>query len=110
MVYLGHHCMQFALICTGGQDFTTVSNGVVSFQPSSSSEPQCSEIPIEDDNTLESNENFQVILDTADRAVEINSSTADVNILDNDSKIIIFYASYHHLLLFHVYRSDHWIQ
>lgn len=77
------------MTCTGGQDFTTVSNRVVSFQPSSSSEPQCREIQIEDDNILESTENFQVILDTSDRAVEIESSTAAANILDNDRKIIM---------------------
>ena len=74
----------------GQQDFTTVSNRVVSFQPSSASEPQCSEIPIEDDNILESTESFQVILDSSDRAAEINSSTATINILDNDRKIKIF--------------------
>ena len=74
-------------MCIGQQDFMTVSNRIVSFQPSSASEPQCSEIQIIDDNILESTENFQVILDSSDRAVEIDPSTADINILDNDRKI-----------------------
>ena len=73
----------------GQQDFMTVSSRTVSFQPSSASELQCSEIQIIDDNILESTENFQVILNSSDRAVEIDPSTADINILDNDRKIKI---------------------
>jgi hypothetical protein len=84
-------------VYVGQQDFTPVSNRVVSFQPSLASEPQCNEIQIEDDSILESTENFQVILDTSDRAVEIDSSTANISILDNDRKIKISYVvSYHH--------------
>ena len=76
----------YTFSCKGQEDFTTVLNMVVNFQPSSTSVPQCRQIQIEDDSILENTENFQVILDTSDRAVEIDSSTATVNILDNDRK------------------------
>ena len=89
-------------MCIGQQDFMTVSNRAVSFQPSSASEPHCSEIQIIDDNILESTENFQVILNSSDRAVEIDPSTADINILDNDRKIIFMWHHHTLLILFHV--------
>lgn len=73
--------------CAGVQDFSTASSEVVSFQPSSADVPQCSEIQIVDDSILESTENLQIVLGTSDRAVEIVSSTATINILDNDGKI-----------------------
>ena len=86
------HCsLLFVLLyisCTGPQDFTEVSNTEITFQPSSVSVPQCREIQIEDDNVLENNETFQVILATSDRAVDINLTTATVNILDDDRKTI----------------------
>ena len=47
--------------------------------------PQCANISIVDDSILEEAERFSVELTTADRALETNSSTASVTILDNDS-------------------------
>lgn len=99
--------------CVGQHDFTTASNMVVSFQLSSANERQCVEIQIEDDSILESTETFQVILNTTDRAVEIDFSTATINILDNDRKIkklcgiISSRTDYYSI---HVDRSSNWIQ
>ena len=77
---------------------------VVNFQPSSTSVPQCNEIQIVDDSVLESTENFQVILDTSDIAVEIDSSIATINILDNDrmSNIIHIYILWYIIVIDYV--------
>ena len=68
-------------------DFTAVNGMELRFQPTSSSDPQCSDIQISVDDVLESTEGFHVILSTPDTAVLLMPNTiATVDIMDNDRK------------------------
>ena len=58
----------------------------LTFQPGTSS--QCASVIVNDDSTLENNEIFLVELTTADEAVQLNPSSADITIIDNDSKTV----------------------
>ena len=70
---------------TDGTDYTPVST-VLTYQPSSSGEPnaQCISIDIMNDSVLENTENFFVLLQTGDVSVTLTSSMAAVTILDDD--------------------------
>lgn len=56
----------------------------LTFQPGTSS--QCASVIVNDDSTLENNEFFLVELTTADEAVRLNPGSANITIIDNDSK------------------------
>ncbi len=47
---------------------------------------QCAPIPLIDDNALEYNENFTVILSSEDGGVILNNAIISVTIIDNDGK------------------------
>lgn len=63
-----------------------MSNVEIRFQPASVSQPQCADIQLVDDNVLENDENFFVILSSLDSAVLTNPSTATVTINNDDGK------------------------
>ena len=58
----------------------------LTFQPGTSS--QCASVIVNDDSTLENNEIFLVELTTADEAVQLNPTSANITIIDNDSKTV----------------------
>ena len=68
----------------GPRDYTEVVSRQLSFQPGETE--QCTAINVTDDVILEDSETFSVQLNTTDRAVLFNSSSATVTILDNDSE------------------------
>lgn len=58
----------------------------LSFQPATANEPSCGDVQIANEDILEDDESFSVILDSSDNAVVINSNTATVTISNDDSK------------------------
>ena len=72
-------------IVTASGDFFDVSDHVLTFQSAAVS--QCTEISIEDDTILESDEVFSVQLSTLDQDVFLTLSMATVTIEDNDSEL-----------------------
>lgn len=58
----------------------------LSFQPATATEPSCGDVQITNEDILEVDESFIVILDSSDNAVVINSNTAAVTIRNDDSK------------------------
>ena len=58
----------------------------LTFQSGTSS--QCARVIVNDDSILENNEFLSVELTTADEAVQLNPSSANITIIDNDSKTV----------------------
>ena len=58
----------------------------LTFQPMSASDPQCAPIAIANDNILEADESFSVVLTSTDEAAMLNPSSASVTIIDNDGR------------------------
>ena len=70
-------------------DFVLVSNStVIMFQSGLTSDTQCVDIEIVNDNILESSEFFNIILSSADPDVAIENSMASIVILDDDGNIM----------------------
>ena len=72
-------------IVTASGDFFDISDHELTFQSAAVS--QCTEISIEDDTILESDEVFSVQLSTLDQDVFLTLSMATVTIEDNDSEL-----------------------
>ena len=70
----------------GSDDYTSVSSMELSFQPATVTEPSCGDVQIANEDILEDDESFTVILDSSDNAVVINSNTVTVTIRNDDSK------------------------
>ena len=67
-----------------GMDFDRLQAVMLVFSPATQMEPQCADIPINDDNTLEDTETFTVSLATA-AGERVNLDTpSTVSIQDND--------------------------
>ena len=71
-------------------DYTSVSNMELIFRQASASEPLCNNIQLENDDILESDESFFVILSSSDRAVTLEPNNATVIINNDDSKWFSF--------------------
>ena len=67
-------------------DFSSLSSTSLFF--SGTSGVECLNISILDDNFVEQNETFSVLLTTSNSAVEISLSSATVTIIDNDTVTI----------------------
>lgn len=65
----------------------------LTFRPGSADVPQCDTLQLVNDNVLESDESFRVILSTADSAVVINPDTTLVTINNDDCKLHEFIVS-----------------
>ena len=65
-------------------DFTPILSSVRTFQPSTTE--LCVNIPVSGDVALEDNEVFTVQLSTSDPSLLLSLSSANVTIVDNDSK------------------------
>ena len=63
------------------------SNVGLTFQPRSADVPQCDILQLINDDILESDENFRIILSTSDSAVVINPDTTLVTINNDDCKL-----------------------
>ena len=74
-------------------------SGELLFQPEVSNQPQCADIPIFNDETLETNEFFLVVLVNKSVGVDLRQNLTTVTILDNDSKCIKLHCSYTYLCL-----------
>ena len=72
----------WTIILTAGDDYTPVSDIPLSFTRASS--VQCSNIFIQDDDIVELNETFSVLLTTSSSAVNLIRASATVIILDDD--------------------------
>ena len=72
------------MFSAGPNDFTPIVS-VITFQPSTT-EP-CVNISVSRDVVLEDDEVFTVQLNTSDEAVLLSLSSANVTIVDNDSKV-----------------------
>ena len=59
----------------------------LTFRPRSADVPQCNTLLLINDNVLESDESFHVILSTSDSAVMINPDTTLVTINNDDCKL-----------------------
>ena len=70
----------------GSDDYTSVSSMELTFRPAIATEPRCGDIQITNEDVLEDDESFDVILFSSDNAVVINPSTATVTIRNDDSK------------------------
>ena len=70
----------------GSDDYTSVSNMELSFQPATATEPSCGDVQITNEDILEDDESFIVTLDSSDNAIVIDSNTATVTIRNDDSK------------------------
>ena len=83
-----HDCLLLLYIftCIGSDDYTSVSSMELTFRPATSTDPQCGDIQITDEDILEDDESFNVILGSSDSAVMVNPSTATVTIRNDDGK------------------------
>ncbi len=70
----------------GSDDYTSVSSMELTFQPATATEPRCGDIQIVNEDVLEEDESFNVILGSSDNAVVVDSNTATVTIRNDDSK------------------------
>ena len=70
----------------GPDDYTSVSSMEFTFRPVTATEPRCRDIQITNEEVLENNESFLVILGSSDNAVLINQDTTNVTIFNDDSK------------------------
>ena len=68
-----------------GSDFTAPHSFDVTFYENGP-DRMCFTFSIIDDNCVEDKESFGVVLSTSDADVEIHISSANVTIIDNDSK------------------------
>ena len=69
-------------------DYNAVEGNLLTFTPAIN--VSCATmIPIIDDNVLEDDQTFRVVLSTADLDVSLEPSSAPVTIVDNDSKIVL---------------------
>ena len=84
-------------LTAAGNDYSTMS-GELLFQPEVSNQPQCADIPIFNDETLETNEFFLVVLVNESVSVDLSQNVTAVTILDDDSKCINQHCSYTYLL------------
>lgn len=71
------------MFSAGSNDFTSIPL-VLTFQPSTTE--LCVNISVSRDVVLEDDEVFTVQLNTSDKAVLLSLSSANVTIVDNDSK------------------------
>ena len=62
----------------------------LTFQPAPTPQPQCDNIQLENDNIVENNEIFQVILTSIDSAVVTDPNNTTVTINNDDSKWFSF--------------------
>ena len=74
-------------LITAQDDYIPVSNMELTFQPAPTPQPQCDDIQLENDNIVESDEIFRVILSSTDSAVVTDPNTATVTISNDDSKL-----------------------
>jgi hypothetical protein len=58
----------------------------LTFQPATATEPRCGDVQITNEDILEDDESFSVVLGSSDNAVVVDSSTATVTIRNDDSK------------------------
>ena len=58
----------------------------LTFRPATATESHCGDIQITNEDVLENDESFDVILGSSDSAVIINPSTTTVTIRNDDSK------------------------
>ena len=71
---------------TAGSDYFTV-NGQLVFRPEMANQPQCVDLSIISDETLEVNEFFSVMLVNGSVRVDLSQPVTTITILDNDSKL-----------------------
>ena len=71
------------LLNTGDSDFTSVSE-VLSFEPSMNVSLLCVIVDIVDDSALEEEQNFLIVLSTADPAIMVQEGLAVIFIVDNE--------------------------
>ena len=76
----------------------------LTFQPGTNS--QCARVIVNDDSILENNEFLSVELTTADEAVQLNPSSANITIIDNDSKTVPRECTYDMIIICRCYVLD----
>lgn len=76
----------YIFTCIGSDDYTSVSSMELTFRPATSTNPQCGDIQITDEDILEDDESFSVILDSSDGTVMVSPSTATVTVRNDDGK------------------------
>ena len=67
---------------------------------------QCARVIVNDDSILENNEFLLVELTTADEAVQLNPSSANISIIDNDSKTVPRVCTYDMIIICWCYVLD----
>ena len=74
---------------TADSDYSTM-NGQLVFQPEMANQPQCADLLVINDEILEVNEFFSVMLVNGSIRVDLSQPVTTVTILDNDSKLMNF--------------------
>ena len=85
--------------------------GELLFQPEVPNQPLCADIPIFNDEALETNEFFLVILVNESVSVDLRQNVTAITILDDDSKCINLHCSYIYLCLLIdtlIYSGNSW--
>ena len=77
----------------GPGDYIPMFNAELTFNPDTNGEPQCVDLQLQNDDILESDESFLIILSQTidDAAVVLGLDTATVIISDDDSMLIYTY-------------------
>lgn len=70
----------------GSDDYTSESNMELTFRPATATEPRCGDVQITDEEALEDDESFNVLLGSFDNAVVIDPNTATITIRNDDSE------------------------
>ena len=87
MLFIFHSVNSRDLSAIIGSDYSVVSSSIT-FQPSDTL-PKTIAISVLNDNKVEMDETFELLLTTTDNQVTINENKMTITIIDNDSMIFI---------------------
>lgn len=79
------HLILFVM-STGSDDYTSVTNAELVFNPNFASQSVCDDLQVREDGAYEADETIIVILSTSDRAVILNPAVSTINIRNDDRK------------------------